>query len=159
MLELRIGIETEGPRRFAALRRSDQNLADMRAALSAVARAIDEGATRSARDQFHLEIARATQNEHFGADELLGATIIPRRASRWPTTRRRSAATTCAARQRRARGIYDAIAGRDADAARAAMHAPGQQPRAPTPSRGKAGDAGRRSLGPIRLGRSAGLCR
>ncbi len=72
--------------------------------------------------QFHLEIARATQNTHF--TELmatLGARIIPRA--------RLSAEREVSAEQRdylrRVNGehesIYDAIAARDADAARAAM--------------------------------------
>ena len=122
VLELRIGIETEAAA-LAALRRTDQNVADMRAALSAVARAIDEGRDAVGPDfQFHLEIARATQNEHF--PELmnsLGATIIPRA---------RLGVADAATPERsdylrrvnvEHESIFDAIAGRDAEAARAAM--------------------------------------
>src|SRR3989344_3723953 len=62
VLELRIGVETEA------------------AALAAVAAAVDAGRDAVAADfQFHLEIARATQNSHFA--ELmgtLGSMIIPR---------------------------------------------------------------------------------
>ena len=65
VLELRIGVETEAAA-LAAQRRTDANLATMRQALNAVAQAVDEGRDAVAADfQFHLEIARATQNSHF----------------------------------------------------------------------------------------------
>ena len=125
VLELRIGVETEAAA-LAAQRRTDANLATMRQALNAVAQAVDEGRDAVAADfQFHLEIARATQNSHF--TELmstLGSMIIPRA--------RLDASAAMAApdddrRQylRRVNGehesIYDAIVGQDPDAARAAM--------------------------------------
>src|SRR3954466_14630100 len=79
VLELRIGIETEAAA-IAAQRRTEANLQQMRLALDAVAAAVDAGRDAIAPDfQFHLEIARATQNSHF--TELmttLGSTIIPR---------------------------------------------------------------------------------
>ena len=72
--------------------------------------------------QFHLEIARATQNAHF-ADLMatLGVMIIPRsrlarpaavEADRGPYLRRVNAEHE---------SIFDAIASQDPDAARAAM--------------------------------------
>jgi DNA-binding FadR family transcriptional regulator len=79
VLELRIGLETEAAA-LAAQRRNETNLQAMRAALDAFAQAVEAGQGSVAPDfQFHLEIARATQNSHFA--ELmgtLGATIIPR---------------------------------------------------------------------------------
>ena len=122
VLELRIGVETEAAA-LAAQRRTDANLATMRQALNAVAQAVDEGRDAVAADfQFHLEIARATQNSHF--TELmstLGSMIIPRarlQNSEDQTDERRQYL-------RRVNGehenIFDAIVGQDPDAARAAM--------------------------------------
>ena len=122
VLELRIGVETEAAA-LAAQRRTDANLATMRQALNAVAQAVDEGRDAVAADfQFHLEIARATQNSHF--TELmstLGSMIIPR-------ARLQSSDDQSDERLqylRRVNGehenIFDAIVGQDPDAARAAM--------------------------------------
>ena len=108
---------------LAAQRRTDANLATMRQALNAVAQAVDEGRDAMAADfQFHLEIARATQNSHF--TELmstLGSMIIPRarlQGSDDQSDERRQYL-------RRVNGehenIFDAIVGQDPDAARAAM--------------------------------------
>lgn len=122
VLELRIGIESEAAG-LAAQRRSEANLAAMRAAVNAFAAAVEEGRDAVAADfQFHSEIARATQNEHFaGLMATLGAQIIPR-------ARLEPAATADPQRQAYLRrvnaeheSIYDAIAAQDAEAARAAM--------------------------------------
>ena len=125
VLELRIGMETEAAA-LAAQRRTAANITAMREALNNVVAAVDAGRDSVAADfQFHLEIARATQNSHFA--ELmgtLGSMIIPRA--------RLDASAAMAApdddrRQylRRVNGehesIYDAIVGQDPDAARAAM--------------------------------------
>ena len=125
VLELRIGMETEAAA-LAAQRRTAANITAMREALNNIAAALDAGRDAVAADfQFHLEIARATQNSHFV--ELmgtLGSMIIPRA--------RLDAASTVAEpsddrRQylRRVNGehesIYDAIVGQDPDGARAAM--------------------------------------
>jgi DNA-binding FadR family transcriptional regulator len=122
VLELRIGIETEAAA-LAAQRRTGQNLVDMRTALDAFEAALHAGRDAVGPDfQFHLEIARATQNTHFA--ELmgtLGAAIIPRsRLERPtdPTDERRQYLRRVNAEHE---SIYDAIAGQDADAARAAM--------------------------------------
>ena len=122
VLELRIGVETEAAA-LAASRRTAQNLADLRGALDAFTAATEAGRDAVGPDfQFHLEIARATQNAHF-ADLLgtLGTMIIPR-------ARLETAEPLSPERReylRRVNGehesIYDAIAAQDAEAARAAM--------------------------------------
>ncbi len=122
VLELRIGVETEAAA-LAAQRRTERNLADMRAALDAFDSALAAGRDTVGPDfQFHVEIARATQNVHF-ADLMgtLGAMIIPRARLEPPTP------ATDERRQylRRVNGehesIFDAIANQDTEAARAAM--------------------------------------
>ena len=123
LLELRIGIETESAG-LAAQRRSAANLAVMRAALDEFAAAVEAGRDAVAADfRFHGEIARATQNAHFGSlFDTLGARIIPR-ARLDP-----AAATLDTERQAYLRrvnaeheSIFDAISRQDADGARAAM--------------------------------------
>ena len=122
VLELRIGLETEAAA-LAAQRRTDTNLDAMRKALDALALALEQGSDAVAADfQFHQEVARATQNDHF-ADLMttLGSRIIPR-ARLEPVQ-----AMTDERREylRRVNGehesIYDAIASQDAEGARAAM--------------------------------------
>lgn len=122
VLELRIGIESEAAG-LAAQRRTEANLAAMRAAVDAFAAAVEEGRDAVAADfQFHSEIARATQNEHFaGLMATLGAQIIPR-------ARLEPADAIDPQRQAYLRrvnaeheSILDAIAAQDAEAARAAM--------------------------------------
>jgi DNA-binding FadR family transcriptional regulator len=122
VLELRIGIETESAA-LAAMRRTPENLATMRTALDAFAAAIEAGRAAVGPDfQFHLEIARATQNHHFTEImALLGATIIPR-------ARLEPAEVTSEERRTYLRrvnaeheSIFDAIAAQDVDGARAAM--------------------------------------
>jgi GntR family transcriptional repressor for pyruvate dehydrogenase complex len=134
VLELRIGIETEAAS-LAAQRRNADNLRQMRSALDAVAAAVEQGRDAVGPDfQFHLEVARATQNAHF-ADLMssLGTMIIPRaRRERY----QRRAAPVPEARQRRAREHlrrYPQPGQRRR--ARGDAHAPGQQPRAPTARR------------------------
>ena len=122
LLELRIGLETEAAA-LAAVRRTEANLQAIRAALDAVSTAIDEGRDAVAADfQFHLEIARATQNSHF-ADFMstLGSGVIPRARLQVvgePGDEHRQYL-------RRVNGehesILDAIRSQDPEAARAAM--------------------------------------
>jgi GntR family transcriptional repressor for pyruvate dehydrogenase complex len=128
VLELRIGVETEAAA-LAAQRRSARNLVDMRAALDAFDAALADGRDAVGPDfQFHLEIARATQNAHFA--ELmgtLGAMIIPRArlaqqgaapaAPEAPDERRQYLRRVNAEHE----SIFDAITNQDAEAARAAM--------------------------------------
>ncbi|MBX3606570.1 MAG: FadR family transcriptional regulator [Piscinibacter sp.] len=127
VLELRIGVESEAAA-LAARRRTGANLAAMRAALDAFAAAVEAGRDAVAADfQFHTEIARATQNEHFSSlMATLGAQIIPR--ARLDGLQAEPAPVVDPARQvylRRVNAehesIFDAIDAQDADAARAAM--------------------------------------
>jgi GntR family transcriptional regulator, transcriptional repressor for pyruvate dehydrogenase complex len=126
VLELRIGVETEAAA-LAAQRRTAQNLADMRAALAAFGAAVEAGRDAIGPDfQFHLEIARATQNSHFAElMSALGASIIPR--ARLEAAEKPGADLSPERRDylRRVNGehdsILDAIANQDAEAARAAM--------------------------------------
>lgn len=122
VLELRIGVETEAAS-LAAKRRKAHNLAAMRSALDAFDAAVDQGRDTVEPDvQFHLEIARATDNVHFAnLISTFGTRIIPR-------ARLELDAVQDEARRlylRRVNGeheaIYDAIVNQDADAARAAM--------------------------------------
>ncbi len=79
VLELRIGVETESAA-LAASRRTPADLAALRSALDAFASAVEQGRDPVGPDyQFHLSIARATQNPHY-ADLMatLGGTMIPR---------------------------------------------------------------------------------
>ncbi|NCT82075.1 MAG: FadR family transcriptional regulator [Comamonadaceae bacterium] len=139
VLELRMGLETEAAG-LAAQRRTPDNLAALRQALDAAIAAVEAGQDSVAADfQFHLEIARATQNSHF--TELmatLGAQIIPRarlepaadlHAARPSEGTQRppdgTAQSANLAYMRRVNteheNILDAIASQDAESARAAM--------------------------------------
>ncbi|MEY4413810.1 MAG: hypothetical protein RIQ53_1103 [Pseudomonadota bacterium] len=123
LLELRIGIETEAAA-LAAQRRGDEQIVTLRGLVAQIAQAIEADQDTVAADyQFHLEIARATQNGHYvqliGA---LGSGIIPRA---------RLAEDDAEARQRQRvflrrvnaehEAIVEAIAAGDAEGARAAM--------------------------------------
>ena len=122
VLELRIGVETEAAG-LAAQRRTPENLAEMRAAISAFEAAIASGRDAVAPDyQFHLEIARATQNPHFGdLIGTLGPKIIPR--ARLDPAEALSEERLAYLRRvnNEHESICDAIANQDPDAARAAM--------------------------------------
>lgn len=122
MLELRIALESEAAG-LASLRRTPENLATMRSALDTFAQAIEDGRDAVAADfQFHIEIARATQNPHFaGVMGALGATIIPR--ARLEPSRPADPDRLAYLRRVNAEheSIYDAIARQDGDGARAAM--------------------------------------
>jgi GntR family transcriptional regulator, transcriptional repressor for pyruvate dehydrogenase complex len=121
VLELRIGLETEAAA-LAALRRSEENLTKMRAALDRFSQAIELGGDAVEADYaFHAELARATQNAYFSQlFESLGSSQIPR--AKLPATQ--------LAEQRQAylrtihsehESILQAIASQDAESARAAM--------------------------------------
>lgn len=122
VLELRIGIETEAAG-LAAQRRDADNLRQMRSALDAVTTALERGEDAVAPDfQFHLEIARATQNLHFAKlMASLGPMIIPRArldgAPDLGEAQRQYLQRVHSEHQR----IYEAILNQDGDAARAAM--------------------------------------
>jgi GntR family transcriptional regulator, transcriptional repressor for pyruvate dehydrogenase complex len=103
VLELRIGVETEA------------------AGLDAMTHAVERGDDAVQADfAFHTEIARATQNKHFfELMETLGAMIIPRARLNDAGPRERQAYLRRVNAEHES--ILDAIAARDADAARAAM--------------------------------------
>lgn len=123
VLELRIGVETEAAA-LAAQRRTADNLARLRQALDALVAGVEAGQDTVAADfQFHLEVARATQNSHF-ADLIstLGSMIIPRGRLVEPAS---EATPERQAYLRRVNAehesIFDAISAQDSEAARAAM--------------------------------------
>ncbi len=122
VLELRIGMETESAA-LAAARRRPQNLKAMRSALLAIGEAIRAGRDGAGPDfQFHLEIARATQNVHFAQlMATLGGSMIPR--ARLDTAAPRTAEREAYLRRVNAEheNILQAIERRDAEGARAAM--------------------------------------
>lgn len=122
VLELRIGVETEAAG-LAALRRGPEHLAALREALDAMATALAAGSDAAAADyQFHLGIARATQNRHF-ADLMatLGAQVIPRARLASSGALPGESPDYLRRVQVEHETIFDAIAAQDADAARAAM--------------------------------------
>lgn len=122
VLELRIGVETESAA-LAATRRTPADLAALRASVDAFASAVEQGRDPVGPDyQFHLTIARATQNPHY-ADLMttLGGTMIPR-------ARLEGSAPVTPERQEYLRrvnveheSIFSAIEQQDAEGARAAM--------------------------------------
>jgi len=125
VLELRIGVETEAAG-LAAQRRSERNLALMRAALDDFERAVARGDDAVAADvRFHVEIARATQNTHFaGLLATMGTRIIPRarlEAPPQPAAGDGDRRDDLRRVNQEHEAIYDAIARQDAEAARAAM--------------------------------------
>lgn len=121
VLELRIAVETEGAG-LAARRRTDDNVATLRSALAAFAAAVQEGRDAVGPDfQFHLEVARATQNPRFAElMNALGGSMIPRArledegAAPFRADYLRGVHTEH-------ESIFEAIVRQDADAARAAM--------------------------------------
>lgn len=122
VLELRIGVETEAAS-LAATRRQPENLAAMRAALDAMATAVEAGQDAVAADfRFHLEVAHASQNPHFARlMGNLGHAVIPRArldSDARPDPQRQ---TYLRRVQIEHESIFDAINAQDTDAARAAM--------------------------------------
>jgi len=95
----------------------------MRSALDAFAAAIEEGRDAVGPDfQFHLEVARATQNDHFvDLMTTLGATIIPRARLDGPQPANDERRDYLRRVNSEHESIFDAIAGQDGEAARAAM--------------------------------------
>jgi GntR family transcriptional repressor for pyruvate dehydrogenase complex len=122
VLELRISLETESAG-LAAMRRTKEQLAEMRVALDELASGDTSGNDTVSPDfRFHHLIAVATGNRYF-ADIMshLGATLIPRArinsskiaSEDWSQYHRRLS--------REHEEIYDAIARGDPESARAAM--------------------------------------
>jgi len=123
VLELRISLETESAG-LAALRRTDAQLAELRAALDALEANSDAGAgdTVSPDFRFHLVIANATGNRYF-ADIMshLGATVIPRARINSSRVAQEDPQAYMRRVNREHEEIYEAIARRDPESARAAM--------------------------------------
>lgn len=127
VLELRIAVETESAG-LAAQRRTAHNLHALAQAHQAFAAAVEQGRDAVGPDfQFHLEIARATQNPHFA--ELmttLGGMMIPRARLHAPVAVGGTDVAPVGADYLRSvhaehQGILQAIERQDAEAARAAM--------------------------------------
>jgi GntR family transcriptional repressor for pyruvate dehydrogenase complex len=122
VLELRISLETESAG-LAAGRRTEEQLAEMRKALDEMA-AGEHGArdTVSPDFRFHHLIALATGNRYF-ADIMshLGATLIPRARINSSRLAREDLPQYLRRLAREHEEIYDAIARRDPESARAAM--------------------------------------
>jgi GntR family transcriptional regulator, transcriptional repressor for pyruvate dehydrogenase complex len=122
VLELRIAVETECAA-LAAMRRTPENLGTLRNALKAFLDAVAEGRDAVGPDfQFHLEIARATQNHHFvDLMATLGGMMIPRARLEppGPLTPDREAYLRRVNTEHES--IVEAISRQDPEAARAAM--------------------------------------
>jgi GntR family transcriptional regulator, transcriptional repressor for pyruvate dehydrogenase complex len=122
VLELRIGVETEAAA-LAASRRTRENMAALRSALDAFEAAVQAGRDAVGPDfQFHLEVARASQNRHFA--ELmatLGGMMIPRARleTAQPFTPERQAYLRRVNLEHES--IFEAIERKDPEAARAAI--------------------------------------
>jgi GntR family transcriptional repressor for pyruvate dehydrogenase complex len=122
VLELRISLETESSG-LAALRRTEEQLAQMRQALDELGSGEQPAVDSVAPDfRFHHLIAVATGNRYF-ADIMshLGATLIPRARINSSKLAREDLPQYLRRLSREHEEIYDAIARRDPDAARAAM--------------------------------------
>jgi len=123
VLELRISLESESAG-LAALRRTEAQLAEMRAALDAFETHVGaEGDDTVSQDfRFHLQIARATGNRYF-ADIMahLGATLIPRTRVNSSRLAMEDAGAYLRRVNREHEEIYEAIKRQDPEAARAAM--------------------------------------
>jgi GntR family transcriptional repressor for pyruvate dehydrogenase complex len=122
LLELRIGLETESAA-LASQRRTADNVAAMRDALNAFSEAVEAGRDAVAADfQFHVEIARATQNPHFASlMGTLGSMIIPRARLTTPGTVDDELRNYLRRVNAEHESIFDAINNQDAEGARAAM--------------------------------------
>jgi GntR family transcriptional regulator, transcriptional repressor for pyruvate dehydrogenase complex len=122
VLELRISLETEAAG-LAAKRRGDENLKAMQLALKAFEDSISLESDNVTSDfEFHIEVAKATDNRHF-ADLMsyLGTMIIPRgriTASFNTATERVAYLQKVHAEHE---SIYHAILNHDSETARAAM--------------------------------------
>lgn len=122
VLELRISLESETAG-LAAQRRTPEQLAAIREALDEMAASAASGGDTVSPDmRFHKLIAIATGNRYF-ADIMahLGATLIPRARINSPKVAREDLPAYLRRLGREHEEIYEAIARRDPEAARAAM--------------------------------------
>lgn len=122
ILELRIGVETETAG-LAAVRRSDEQVKELGAALAEMHEAMAVGRSAAEADKrFHLLIAQSTGNRYF-ADILtqLGNAIIPRARLNTVELEQDKPANFNERVSREHDDIFRAIERRDPEAARAAM--------------------------------------
>jgi GntR family transcriptional repressor for pyruvate dehydrogenase complex len=122
LLELRISLETEAAG-LAAQRRTPENLAQLEAALTKFQEAIQQESDGAPSDfQFHMEVARATGNQHF-ADLMtyLGTMIIPRTRVKTLESVPEGRLAYLLKVHGEHESIYHAIRNQDSDSARAAM--------------------------------------
>ena len=122
VLEFRISVETEAAA-LAAQRRQDVHLAEMRRHLNSFSQAVEEGKDAVGADfEFHREIARASRNHHFlDLIDSLGLGVIPRRRLQNPELMSPDRQAYLRRVNLEHESIYNAIAARDSEAARAAM--------------------------------------
>ena len=122
MLELRISLETEAVS-LAAIRRTDEQLALMRAALASFEECILRGDLAIEADyQFHLQIALATHNKYFeDFYRHLGTSTIPRTRLDTSQFSAESGQNYLLRTNREHENILEAIARQDPQAASAAM--------------------------------------
>lgn len=124
LLEMRLAVETEMAA-LAAMRRSVEDVRDMRAALSAIQQVSDDPVAASEADsQFHLAIARASKNDYFVRFcEFLGVRLVPPRALALRGNPEESPQDYARRVNDQHIAIVDAIARLDPDGARAAARA------------------------------------
>jgi GntR family transcriptional regulator, transcriptional repressor for pyruvate dehydrogenase complex len=122
VLELRIALEAEAAA-LAAQRRGEAHLVEMRRALDAFTRSVeDSGEAVNPDFQFHLQVALASGNRHF-ADLMthLGMVIIPRTRVNTAQFAQEERSEYLRRVGREHEDVYNAIVRRAPDAARAAM--------------------------------------
>jgi DNA-binding FadR family transcriptional regulator len=122
LLELRISLETEAAG-LAAVRSSEQQLQQLRQALDVLQASLESGENAIGADfRFHLQIAIATGNHYF-IDIMthLGENVIPRSRLNTAQIADDERSIYLDRVQREHEAIYEAIARRDTEAARAAM--------------------------------------
>lgn len=122
LLELRLGIEAEAAA-MAARRHTPEQLAAIRDAAAGFEKIPEGDAPARADFEFHRAVAEATGNPYvLEFVDYLGPLMIPRMRPALAAAGALTQADLDRARQEH-RAIIDAIAARDPDAARAAMHA------------------------------------
>ena len=122
LLELRISFETESAY-LAALRHTPEQLAQMEACIDTIQRHLEtDGKTTGPDFEFHLSIARATQNRYF-VDLInhLGMAILPRARVDLRYIAGDNALDYLSRSNQEHREIFQAIARRDGETARSAM--------------------------------------
>ncbi|HDS1733810.1 MULTISPECIES: FadR/GntR family transcriptional regulator [Pseudomonas] len=122
LLEFRLSLEVQAAG-MAAERATPQALEEIEQALNALLQGPEKsGSTTNADFQFHLKIAKATGNPHLiDIMKHLGTKLIPRTRMNSAYTGQSNRTTYLAGINREHQQIFDAIASRQVDAARAAM--------------------------------------